>query len=166
MKRMNHPGNRDISASLGFRVALYQPDIAGNTGTILRTAACLGFSVDLIEPAGFDVSDRNLKRAGMDYLDMAALTRHVDWAAFLEASTSRRIILATTRGAVGHSDFMFQPGDTILFGRESAGLPDSIHLLGHPAVKIDMQDGARSLNLAISVAIFAAEAIRQTKVLK
>ncbi|MCU0832429.1 MAG: tRNA (cytidine(34)-2'-O)-methyltransferase [Rhizobiaceae bacterium] len=147
-----------------FRIALYQPDIAGNTGTILRTAACLGFGVDLIEPAGFDATDRALRRAGMDYLEMAALTRHVDWAAFLAACRAegppRRIVIATTRAETSYRDFTFTPQDTILFGRESAGLPDAIHAMGFPAITIPMHPGARSLNLAISVAIIAAEAER------
>jgi tRNA (cytidine/uridine-2'-O-)-methyltransferase len=149
---------------MDLRIALYQPDIAGNTGTILRTAACLGFAVDLIEPAGFDASDRNLKRAGMDYLDMAALTRHNDWTAFLLASSGRRIVLATTKASTPHTEFMFRSRDTILFGRESAGLPDEIHQLGYAATKINMRSGARSLNLAVSVAIISAEAIRQLNV--
>jgi tRNA (cytidine/uridine-2'-O-)-methyltransferase len=143
------------------RIALYQPDIAGNTGTILRTAACLGFAVDLIEPAGFDASDRALKRAGMDYLEMAALTRHADWVAFLAASQGRRIVLATTRAQTPFTRFAFSAADTVLFGRESSGLPEAVHALGFPAVTVPMQHGARSLNLAVSVGIIAAEAIRQ-----
>jgi tRNA (cytidine/uridine-2'-O-)-methyltransferase len=143
------------------RIALYQPDIAGNTGTILRTAACLGFAVDLIEPAGFDASDRALKRAGMDYLEMAALTRHADWAAFIAASQGRRIVLATTRAQTPFTRFAFARGDTVLFGRESSGLPDAVHALRFDAIAIPMREGARSLNLAVSVGIIAAEAIRQ-----
>jgi tRNA (cytidine/uridine-2'-O-)-methyltransferase len=143
------------------RIALYQPDIAGNTGTILRTAACLGFGVDLIEPAGFDASDRALKRAGMDYLDMAALTRHADWQAFLDTSSSRRIIIASTKASLPFQSFPFKARDTILFGRESSGLPDAIHAMGFAAVTIPMRPGARSLNLAVSVGIIAAEAMRQ-----
>jgi tRNA (cytidine/uridine-2'-O-)-methyltransferase len=143
------------------RIALYQPDIPGNTGTILRMAACLGFAVDLIEPAGFDVSDRNLKRAGMDYLEMAALTRHVNWEAFVETLTGRRLVIASTKAAQNYTKFEFASTDTLLFGRESAGLPDHIHKLAQAAILIPMQDGARSLNLAVSVAIIAGEAKRQ-----
>ena len=105
------------------RIALYQPDIPGNTGTILRTAACLGFAVDLIEPAGFDVSDRNLKRAGMDYLEIATLTRHVNWEAFAQTLAVRRLVIASTKAAQNYTNFNFEAQDTLLFGRESAGLP-------------------------------------------
>lgn len=143
------------------RFALYQPDIPGNAGAILRTAACLGFGVDLIEPAGFDVSDRALRRAGMDYLEQAALTRHADWTAFLAASAGRRIIVASTKAARPWHEWRYAAGDTILFGRESSGLPDAIHAMADGAVIIPMRDGARSLNLAASVAIIAAEAVRQ-----
>jgi tRNA (cytidine/uridine-2'-O-)-methyltransferase len=133
------------------RVALYQPDIAGNTGAILRTAACIGFAVDLIEPAGFDASDRALRRAGMDYLEMA----------FLAGAAGRRIVIATTKGAVAHTEFAFSAKDTLLFGRESSGLPETIHALSLPSVTIRMRPGARSLNLSVSCAIIAAEAARQ-----
>jgi tRNA (cytidine/uridine-2'-O-)-methyltransferase len=143
------------------RIALYQPDIPGNTGTILRMAACLGYAVDLIEPAGFDVSDRNLKRAGMDYLEMAALTRHMDWEAFTLTLANRRLVIASTNAAKNYTEFEFLETDTLLFGRESAGLPDHIHQMAHPAILIPMQPGARSLNLAISVAMIAGEAKRQ-----
>lgn len=143
------------------RIALYQPDIAGNTGTILRTAACLGYAVDLIEPAGFDVSDRNLKRAGMDYVEMAALTRHLDWQAFLATLPGRRLIIASTKAVRSYTEFHFSPTDTVLFGRESAGLPDHVHQLADAAILIPMEANARSLNLAVSVAIIAAESKRQ-----
>ncbi len=147
------------------RIALYQPDIPGNTGTILRFAACLGLGVDVIEPAGFDLSDRNLKRAGMDYLSMAALTRHVNFQQFDEtvASGGRRLVLASTRAALPYADFAFHPGDTLLFGRESAGVPDSVHARADARVLIPMVQGARSLNLALSVAMIAGEALRQTQ---
>ncbi len=143
------------------RIALYQPDIPGNTGTILRMAACLGFAVDLIEPAGFDVSDRNLKRAGMDYLDTAALTRHVHWEAFAETLNGRRLVIASTKAAQNYTKFSYDSHDVLLFGRESSGLPDTIHQLAQAAIIIPMQPGARSLNLAVSVAMIAGEARRQ-----
>ncbi len=143
------------------RIALYQPDIAGNTGTILRTAACLGFDVDIIEPAGFDMSDRNLKRAGMDYLEMATLTRHMDWEAFITTQFNRRLVIASTKAAQNYTDFKFAGTDTLLFGRESAGLTGHIHSLAAAAIIIPMQPGARSLNLAVSVGIIAGEAKRQ-----
>jgi tRNA (cytidine/uridine-2'-O-)-methyltransferase len=147
-----------------LRIALYQPDIPGNAGTILRMAACLGLGVDIIEPAGFDMTDRALKRAGMDYLEMAALTRHVSWDAFQEwrAGERRRLILFSTRASEPYTDFSFGDGDVLLFGRESAGVPDSVHEAADARVTIRMQPGARSLNLALSAAMAAGEAIRQT----
>lgn len=147
-----------------IRIALYQPDIPGNTGTILRLAACLGLGVDLIEPAGFDVSDRNLKRAGMDYLAMAALTRHVNFERFDEGLRveNRRLILASTKAALPYTEFAFEPGDTLLFGRESAGVPESVHERADHRVLIPMVEGQRSINLAVSVAMIVGEALRQT----
>jgi len=112
-----------------IRIALYQPDIPGNTGTILRLAACLGAGVDIIEPAGFDISDRNLKRAGMDYIASAALVRHVNWERFEEwrATTGRRLVLASTKAALPYTKVEYRPDDILLFGRESAGVPDHVH---------------------------------------
>jgi tRNA (cytidine/uridine-2'-O-)-methyltransferase len=147
-----------------LRLALYQPDIPGNTGTILRLAACLGFAVDIIEPAGFDISDRNLKRAGMDYLAAAALTRHVNWDRFEEwrAGTGRRLVLATTKAAQRYTDFAFRPDDILLFGRESAGAPDHVHERADGRILIPMVEGQRSINLAVSAAMITGEAMRQT----
>ncbi len=146
-----------------FHIALYQPDIAGNTGAILRMAACLGIGVDIIEPAGFDMSDRALKRAGMDYLEMAALTRHVDWEAFEDwrKGEGRRLILFTTKGALPYTDFAFQPRDILLFGRELAGAPEHVHEAADARLVIPMPGGGRSLNLALSAAMAAGEAMRQ-----
>lgn len=147
-----------------LRLALYQPDIPGNTGTILRLAACLGFAVDIIEPAGFDISDRNLKRAGMDYLAAAALTRHVNWERFEEwrAATGRRLILATTKASQRYTDFAFRSDDILLFGRESAGVPDHVHERADGHLLIPMVEGQRSINLAVSAAMITGEAMRQT----
>lgn len=147
-----------------LRIALYQPDIPGNTGTILRLAACLGLSVDIIEPAGFDLSDRNLKRAGMDYLAMAALTRHVNWNAFdtQRRDKGQRLILASTKAATPYTRFAFRPDDLLLFGRESAGVPDHVHEEADARILIPMVEGQRSLNLAMSVAMITGEALRQT----
>ena len=147
----------------GLRVALYQPDIAGNTGTILRFAACMGIAVDIIEPAGFDLSDRNLRRAGMDYLEMAALTRHVDWDAFQQwrLGASRRLVLLTTKATLPYTSFAFTAADVLLFGRESAGAPDKVHEAADARLTIPMPGGGRSLNLALSVAMTAGEAMRQ-----
>jgi tRNA (cytidine/uridine-2'-O-)-methyltransferase len=146
-----------------FRIALYQPDIAGNTGTILRMAACLGIAVDLIEPAGFDISDRSLKRAGMDYLEMAALTRHVDFDRFEDwrKHEGRRLVLLSTKATVAYTDFRFEPGDIVMVGRESAGVPDHVHDLAFERLLIPMPGGGRSLNVALSVAMVAGEAMRQ-----
>ncbi|PAQ02758.1 tRNA (cytidine(34)-2'-O)-methyltransferase [Mesorhizobium mediterraneum] len=146
-----------------LRIALYQPDIAGNTGTILRFAACLGLVVDIIEPAGFPLSDRALKRAGMDYLEMAALTRHVDWHAFenWRKGEARRLVLLSTKAATAYTDFVFADDDVLLFGRESAGVPDSVHEAADARLIIPMQGAARSINVALSVAMVTGEAIRQ-----
>jgi len=147
-----------------LRLALYQPDIPGNTGTILRLAACLGFAVDLIEPAGFDISDRNLKRSGMDYLAMAALTRHVNFDRFEEwrATTGRRLILASTKASSPYTSFAFRPDDILLFGRESAGVPDHVHDKADSRILIPMVEGQRSINVAVSAAMITGEAMRQT----
>ena len=146
-----------------LRIALYQPDIAGNTGTILRFAACLGLGVDIIEPAGFPLSDRALKRAGMDYLEMADLTRHVDWHAFEDwrRAGARRLVLLSTKAAIPYTSFAFASGDILLFGRESAGVPDAVHQAADARLTIPMQGAARSINVALSVAMVAGEAIRQ-----
>lgn len=148
-----------------LRIALYQPDIPGNTGTILRLAACLGVSVDIIEPAGFDLSDRNLKRAGMDYLASVTLTRHVSWTHFenWRATTGRRLVLASTKAAEIYYDFAFRPDDILLFGRESAGVPDTVHDLADGRILIPMVEGQRSINIAMSAAMVAGEALRQTR---
>jgi tRNA (cytidine/uridine-2'-O-)-methyltransferase len=148
----------------GLSIALYQPDIAGNTGTILRLAACLGLTVELIEPAGFDTSDRNLKRAGMDYLETVLLTRHIDWRHFEDwrASTGRRLILASTKAASVYTELQFRKDDILLFGRESAGVPDHVHDAADARITIPMVAGQRSINVAMSVAMIAGEALRQT----
>jgi tRNA (cytidine/uridine-2'-O-)-methyltransferase len=147
----------------GIRIALYQPDIAGNTGTILRMAACLGVAVDIIEPAGFDMSDRALRRAGMDYLEMAALTRHLDFEAFDDwrIAENRRLVLFSTKAALPYTDFAFSDGDVLLFGRESAGVPDIIHARADARLLIPMKGGGRSLNLALAAAMAVGEAVRQ-----
>lgn len=147
-----------------LRIALYQPDIAGNTGTILRFAACLGLTVDIIEPAGFDISDRSLKRAGMDYLAAVTLTRHVSWDRFEEwrAASGRRLVLASTRAAGLYTAFAYRPDDVLLFGRESAGVPDRVHETADGRVLIPMIEGQRSINVALSAAMICGEALRQT----
>src|SRR3569832_1327099 len=146
-----------------LRIALYQPDIAGNTGTILRFAACLDIGVDIIEPAGFPLSDRALKRAGRDYLEMAALSRHADWHAFEEwrKAHARRLVLLTTKATSAYTDYAFAASDILLFGRESAGVTEEIHQAADARLTIPMRAGARSINVALSVAMVAGEALRQ-----
>ncbi len=146
------------------RIALYQPDIPGNTGTILRLAACLGLGVDIIEPAGFDISDRNLKRAGMDYIAATALTRHVSWDRFEEwrATAGRRLVLASTRAALPYTKITYRSDDILLFGRESAGVPDHVHEKADERIIIPMVPGQRSINVAMSAAMITGEALRQT----
>jgi tRNA (cytidine/uridine-2'-O-)-methyltransferase len=148
-----------------LRIALYQPDIPGNTGTILRLAACLGLAVDIIEPAGFDLSDRNLKRAGMDYIASVTLSRHVNWERFetWRAATGRRLVLASTRAAEPYTRFRFRPDDILLFGRESAGVPDHVHDRADGRILIPMAPGQRSLNIAMATAMIVGEAMRQTE---
>ena len=156
-------GSKAYSALMTIRIALFQPDIAGNTGTILRLGACFGVPVDIIEPAGFDLSDRHLKRAGMDYLEIATLKRHIDWQHFLaeQKAENRRLILFTTKTDAPYTGFSFEDNDVLLFGRESAGAPDYVHQAVDAEVTIPMVKIARSLNLAVSVAIGVSEALRQ-----
>jgi tRNA (cytidine/uridine-2'-O-)-methyltransferase len=146
------------------RLCLYQPDIPQNTGTMLRFAACLGVPVDIVEPAGFDVSDRNFRRAGLDYLDAVEIRRHASFKAFQawRAGEGRRLVLATTKGDRPYTDFAFQPGDVILMGRESAGVPDDVHDAADARLLIPMRPGLRSLNVAMAAAMVVAEALRQT----
>jgi tRNA (cytidine/uridine-2'-O-)-methyltransferase len=148
-----------------MEIALYQPDIAGNTGAILRTAACFGASVHLIEPLGFIFSDKALARAGMDYARAASVSRHADWDAFAadRAAAGRRIVLLTTKGAVRLDEFVFTPGDTLLLGSESAGVPDHVHAAIPARVRIPLRAGFRSLNVSVTAGIALAEALRQTK---
>lgn len=145
-----------------MRIALYETDIAGNVGTILRTAACFGVAVDLIEPMGFPWSDRALRRAGMDYAGSAEVVRHADWQEF-DARRTGRLVLATTRGAINLWDARFRTDDVLLFGSESAGVPDDVHARADLAVRIPLQSGFRSLNVAVSAGIVLAEALRQTR---
>ncbi len=144
-----------------MRLALHQPDQAGNVGTILRLAACLAVPLDVIEPCGFPFSDRALKRAGMDYAEMAAVARHPGWEAF-EARLPGRLVLFTTSGAVPLPEARFEPDDTLLFGSESAGAPAAVHERAQLRVRIPQAPGTRSLNLAVAAGIGLAEAIRQT----
>ena len=144
-----------------MRIALYQPDQAGNVGTILRLAACMGVPVDVIEPCGFAFSDRALKRAGMDYAAIADVVRHEGWSSFEGARTSR-LVLMTTRGATPLPLARFEPGDTLLLGSESAGVPEAVHECADLRVRIPQAAGTRSLNIAVAAGIALAEALRQT----
>lgn len=144
-----------------IEIALYQPDIPQNTGTILRTAACLGTPVHIIEPAGFQWSLKSFRRAGMDYIDQVSITRHDSYARFMTDMAERRVVLATTKALQGYCDFQFQDGDIVLFGRESAGVPDHVHEEIKHHITIPIRPQTRSLNIAVSVAMIAGEALRQ-----
>jgi tRNA (cytidine/uridine-2'-O-)-methyltransferase len=146
-----------------MHIALYEPDIAQNTGTILRLCACLGVQAHIIEPAGFPVSDRTFRRAGMDYLDQVSITRHTSFPAFeaWRASAGTRLILFTTRATTSYLDHAFQRGDVLLFGRESAGVPDQVHSAADARLVIPMRGGLRSLNVAMAAAMAVGEALRQ-----
>lgn len=143
-----------------MRIALHQPDQAGNVGTILRLGACLGVSVDVIEPCGFAFSDRALKRSGMDYAGLADFTRHAGWDAF-ERQVPGRLVLFTTKGGVRLPEARFEPGDALLFGSESRGVPADVHARADLRVRIPQVEGTRSLNLAVAAGIGLAEALRQ-----
>jgi tRNA (cytidine/uridine-2'-O-)-methyltransferase len=150
-----------------MRLALYQPDIAQNTGTILRLAACFGVPVDVIGPTGFDLSGRSLKRAALDYLPFVDLSRHVSFDAFMSARAASpqppgRLVLLTTKAAEPHYDFAFAADDTLLFGRESAGVPDTVHECADARITIPLRPGLRSLNVAVAAAMALGEALRQT----
>jgi tRNA (cytidine/uridine-2'-O-)-methyltransferase len=147
-----------------MRLALYQPDIPQNAGTILRLAACLGVPVDIIGPAGFDLSDRALKRAGLDYLAHAAVTRHADWDAFdaWRNGVGARLVLVSAHSDVAYTAFAFEADDVLLLGRESAGVPDKVRMAADATVKVPMRPGMRSLNVAVAAAMVLGEALRQT----
>lgn len=151
-----------------MRVALYQPDIAGNLGTILRTCACFDVAVDIIEPCGFPFSDRSLKRAGMDYFDHVDFKRHADWHAFLASvdshvdSQSARLVLLTSKADAAYHEFTFRPDDILLFGSESSGVPIDVNQRADERITIKMKNGMRSLNLAVSAGIALGEALKQT----
>jgi len=147
-----------------MRLALFQPDIPQNLGAALRLGACLDTPVDVIEPCGFPLSDAGVRRAAMDYGAIASLTRHAAWPEFLSAPERKlgRLVLFTTRGAAPLHGFEFAAGDTLLFGRESAGVPDEVHDAADARLFIPLRPGARSLNVTVSAAIGLSEALRQT----
>ena len=146
-----------------MRIALFEPDIPQNTGTMLRLAACLGIEANLIEPAGFPVSDRAFRRAGMDYLDQVCLTRHPSWPDFERWRAARRLrlVLFTTKATVSYLDHRYDTRDILLFGRESAGVPDHVHAAADVRLRVPMRAGMRSLNVAMTCAMAVGEALRQ-----
>lgn len=144
-----------------MRLALYEPDIPQNTGTLLRLAACFNLPVDIIEPCGFVFNDQKMRRAGMDYLNIVDCARHVNWERFWQ-NHKGRVVLLTTKGSVSYVDFAFRSDDILLLGRESAGVPDEVHNAVDARVRIPMRRDTRSLNVAISGGIVLGEAIRQT----
>lgn len=146
-----------------MRLALFEPDIPQNAGTLIRLGACLGVTVDIIEPCGFHWSDRDLKRASLDYGALADVTRHASWAHFAAARPAdSRLVLLTTKSHNNFVDFTFQPTDILLLGRESAGVPDDVHEAADARLTIPMRVGARSLNVALAAAMVLGEALRQT----
>jgi tRNA (cytidine/uridine-2'-O-)-methyltransferase len=147
-----------------MRIALYEPDIPQNTGTILRLAACLGVAAHIIEPAGFPTSDRAFRRAGMDYLDQVTIGRHASWEAFeaWRAQAGTRLVLFTTDADMSYLDHVFRSDDVLLFGRESAGVPQTVHAAAAARLVIPMRAGLRSLNVAMAAAMALGEALRQT----
>ena len=144
-----------------MRLALFEPDIPQNTASLIRTCACLGLGTDIIEPCGFLFSEAGFKRAGMDYLELAEVVRHRSWEAFRAASTSR-LVLLTTKAAQPYTTFAFQPDDTLLLGRESAGVPDYVHQAAGARLYIPMRELLRSINVAQAGAMVLGEALRQT----
>jgi tRNA (cytidine/uridine-2'-O-)-methyltransferase len=145
-----------------IEIALYQPDIAPNAATILRMCACFGLTCRIIEPAGFVMGDSAFRRAGMDYLDRAALLREPSWTHFREATAGRRSVLLTTRATLPLWDFAFRPDDILLMGRESVGVPEHVHETVEARITIPMREGMRSLNVALACAMATGEALRQT----
>ena len=143
-----------------MRLALYQPDIPQNAGSLMRLCACLGVAMDIIEPCGFLLTDRNFRRAGMDYRAGTDLTRHESWEAF-RAGASGRLLLLTTGAAQSYADFSFRPSDTLILGRESAGVPQTVHEAVDSRLLIPMRPGMRSINVAQSAAMVLGEALRQ-----
>ena len=147
------------------KIALYEPDIPQNTAAIIRTCACLGAKLEIIEPCGFLLTDKRFKRVVMDYMDFEQIEFYQSSEKFFEAKKNQRIVLMTTKGSISYTNFEFNSEDTILFGRESAGVPESLHKLIKNRLKIPMNENARSLNIASSVAIVLAESLRQTGLL-
>ena len=151
------------SIDLGPKIALFEPDIPQNTAAIIRTCACLGANLEIIEPCGFLLSDKRFKRVVMDYIEEKNIKFHKSFNEFLKSKENQRIVLMTTKASISYTKFKFRKNDTILFGRESAGVPERIHKLIKNRLKIPMKNNKRSLNLATAVAIVLAESLKQTK---
>ncbi len=151
------------SIDLGPKIALFEPDIPQNTAAIIRTCACLGANLEIIEPCGFLLSDKRFKRVVMDYIEEKNIKFHKSFNEFLKSKENQRIVLMTTKASISYTKFKFEENDTILFGRESAGVPERIHKLIKNRLKIPMKNNKRSLNLATAVAIVLAESLKQTK---
>jgi tRNA (cytidine/uridine-2'-O-)-methyltransferase len=145
-----------------MRLALFEPDIPQNLGSFVRLAACLGTALDIIEPCGFPVDDKRIRRAAMDYYDLASIVRHASWNAFQRDRPAGRLVLLTTSGAETFPGVAFRGDDTLLFGRESAGVPADVHEAADVRLRIPLQKGARSLNVALAAAMVLSEALRQT----
>ena len=145
-----------------MRIVLYQPDIPQNAGALMRLAACLGVGLDIIEPCGFLLDDRRLKRAGMDYLELLDRTVWPEWERYAAAEHAGRLLLLTTGGDIGYTDFRFAPEDRLIVGRESAGAPSAVHDTADARLVVPMRHGARSLNVALATAMVIGEALRQT----
>jgi len=158
MDRMTHN-----LTNLGPKIALFEPDIPQNTAAIIRTCACLGAKLEIIEPCGFLLSDKRFKRVVMDYMDEKDINFYQSADTFFNSKKDQRIILMTTKASISYTEFKFEKNDTILFGRESAGVPEKVHKLLNNRLKIPMENNKRSLNLASSVAIILAECLKQTK---
>ena len=147
----------------GPKIALFEPDIPQNTAAIIRTCACLGAKLEIIEPCGFLLSDKRFKRVVMDYMDEKDIIFYQNMDTFFDSKKNQRIILMTTKASISYTNFEFEKDDTILFGRESAGVPEKLHKILNNKLKIPMENNKRSLNLASSVAIILAECLKQTK---
>lgn len=145
-----------------MRLALFQPDIPQNTGTMMRLCACMNIPMDIIEPCGFALSDKNLKRAGMDYLEHLDLARHMNWQNFRTAPQTKRVVLLSTKADTRFTDFAFHADDTLLVGRESAGVPDAVHTACDHRIIIPMAAAVRSINVAVAASMVLSEALRQT----
>ena len=145
-----------------MRIALFEPDIPQNLGAFIRLSACLAVPLEIIEPCGFPLDDKRIRRASMDYYDLATLVRHASWAAFCRDRPPGRLVLLTTTGAERFPEVAFEPSDTLLLGRESAGVPDEVHDAAELRLRVPLQNGARSLNVALAASMVLSEALRQT----